>query len=215
VPSGIRRGVEVSDHELAELIRALTIEQRYALIDAGWGDDVAAAVDFAVRHSADVRQAWEALRAPFPRGHEGEARWRFVLFAFWDRAVPMLVANPREHPEPKARNQGRREPAPRSRRPKEKTYGHPDTKYPTRTVADAVRRWREGGKNRNVSEISRRTGLSRQVLERIGQLDQAGAFELGPRGGLRLPGTDRKFRAAGALVSIRALERALALPPTA
>jgi hypothetical protein len=214
VPPSIRDVVGVTNYELDVLARALTVEHRDKLVAAGWGDDLGTAVGYALWWSQEVRELWETRLTRVPRGLE--AGWeRTVALMFWDKAVPVLVARPRELPEPKSRNQ---KSATRSRRRKQTTrttYGHPEKKYPRSQVVDAIHRWREGGENRNVSEISRRTKLSRQVLERIGRLDQAGAFELGPRGGLLVPGTDRKFRAAGASISIRALERALDLPPPA
>jgi len=221
----LRRGVELSEHELALLARELTIDERYALIDAGWDDDLAAAVDFAVRHSAEAREAWEARREArlewVPRGAEG-GHEQFLVLQFWDRAVPVLAENPRDDLSREGAHPGRPgagTPRPaggstsnaRRRRRKQVTYGKPPATYPRAAVADAVRRWREGGEKRNVAEIARLAKLSRPLIERIGRLDDHGAFELGPRGGLWVLGTDRKFRAAAASVSIRSLEMALGL----
>src|SRR5262245_18482832 len=90
----IRRGVELTRYELNTLVRELTAEQRYELIDSGWLDDPAAAVEFVMRRSPELRGAWEER-------HEFEARlgagWLPTLARmFWYKAVPLLVANPRE-----------------------------------------------------------------------------------------------------------------------
>jgi hypothetical protein len=103
-----------------------------------------------------------------------------------------------------------------SSRPRRRRRGEPGVdpkQYPTNTVINAIRHWRKGGDNPNQSEISRRTGLSRTAVRRIGRLDDLGAFKLGPRGGLHLLGIDGRFRAARASVSLKALEAALDLEP--
>jgi hypothetical protein len=46
----LRRGVELTGRQLVQLERWLTLDERYELIDAGWLSDLAAGVDFAVRH---------------------------------------------------------------------------------------------------------------------------------------------------------------------
>jgi hypothetical protein len=89
--SRLRRGVEIGEYELAWLARALTVDQRDALIDAGW-DDVAAMFDFAMRRLPELRELWETRLARAPRGLE-DGWQRTVALMFWDRAVPLLVAN--------------------------------------------------------------------------------------------------------------------------
>lgn len=85
----LRRGVDLTDHDLVELERALTVEQRYALIDNGWSD-LAAAAEFAFRHSPKLVETWQARL-------DREPGWyKAALLMFWDRAVPLLVENPRE-----------------------------------------------------------------------------------------------------------------------
>lgn len=92
----LRRGVELGSHELDWLVGALTVEQRYALIDSGWNDDLGAAVDFVCRRSADARLALEARLERTPAGWE-DGWWRFCAVRFWDAALPLLEAN---RPEP-------------------------------------------------------------------------------------------------------------------
>jgi hypothetical protein len=87
----LRGGVKLSEYELALLARALTTEQRYSLIDAGW-DDVAAMFDFAMRRLPELRELWDGRLARVPRG--AEDAWLLTMAReFWDQAVPLLLAN--------------------------------------------------------------------------------------------------------------------------
>ncbi len=155
-----------------------------------------------------------------PRGEHEPAENVWVperdAAAFRDLVVAAMLAGDEDGPGPATPDVGRAHGPRRSPQPKTAiTYGHPAVDYSRGQIAVAVRRWRDGGRKRNVSEISRRTQLSRPLIMRIGRLDDHGAFELGPRGGLRVLGRDGTFRAADASVSIRALEKALGLAPPA
>ena len=98
-----------------------------------------------------------------------------------------------------------------------KAGGSPDALYPREEIARALRGWRN--RNDSPQQVSQaslaRAEFSRTAVRRVIRLDEHGAFDLGQRGGLRLHGTNGEFRAAPKKVSLRALERALGLPPLA
>jgi hypothetical protein len=95
--------------------------------------------------------------------------------------------------------------------------GAPEALYDRDEIARVLTLWR----NRStlpqaVSQSSLARGtFPRTAVRRVIRLDDNGAFQLGPRGGLRLLGINGEFRAAPKRVSLRALERALGLEPLA
>jgi hypothetical protein len=95
--------------------------------------------------------------------------------------------------------------------------GTPETFYDRAEIRRVLVLWR--GRASSPQQISQkslaRKGFSRMAVRRVIRLDEYGAFELGPRGGLRLHGIDGEFRAAPKKVSLRSLERALGLPSMA
>lgn len=99
----------------------------------------------------------------------------------------------------------------------ESRTGAPDTFYKRDEVKRALVLWR--GRETSPQQISQssiaRPGFPRTAVRRVIRLDEHGAFELGPRGGLRLLGINGEFRAAPEKISLRTLERALGLEPLA
>lgn len=91
--------------------------------------------------------------------------------------------------------------------------GAPDRLYPRDEIVRVLRAWR--GRYDTPQKVSARSlarpGFSRTAVRRVIRLDENGAFQLGPRGGLKWHGIDGEFRAARKLVSLRALEEALGL----
>jgi hypothetical protein len=93
--------------------------------------------------------------------------------------------------------------------------GSPDTLYDRGEIKRALELWRsrdDSPQKISQSSIARKT-FPRTAVRRVIRLDEHGAFELGPSGGLRLRGIHGEFRAAPKTVSLRALERALGLKP--
>lgn len=108
-------------------------------------------------------------------------------------------------------------PRPTSRRSRRRRRGRRDTFYAREEIARVLTLWR----NRNTlpqqltpSSLARKD-FSRTAVTRVLNLDNHGAFQLGPRGGLRVYGNNGEFRAARKTESLRALERALGLEPLA
>jgi hypothetical protein len=104
-------------------------------------------------------------------------------------------------------------PQPPSRRSRRRRRGKPDTRYPREEIARVLklRRDRNTLPQQLTPTALARKGFSRTAVTRVLNLDDHGAFQLGPRGGLRVLGNNGEFRAAGKTVSLRALERGLGL----
>ena len=91
--------------------------------------------------------------------------------------------------------------------------GAPEALYPREEIVRVLHAWRgrRGAPQRITPGSLERPGFTRKAVRRVIALDAVGAFELGPRGGLKLAGINGEFRPARKLVSLRALERALGL----
>jgi hypothetical protein len=104
-------------------------------------------------------------------------------------------------------------PQPPSRRSRRRRRGKPDTRYPREEIARVLklRRDRNTLPEQLTPTALARKGFSRVAVRRVLNLDDHGAFQLGPRGGLRVYGNNGEFRAANRTESLRGLERALGL----
>lgn len=93
--------------------------------------------------------------------------------------------------------------------------GAHDKLYPRDAVARVVRAWRgryDGPQRVSIRSLAR-PEFSSNAVRRVKRLDEAGAFQLGPRGGLMCVGIDKQFRHSGPKISLRELERILGLEP--
>jgi hypothetical protein len=121
------------------------------------------------------------------------------------RPIEVVIAGDRRRPPRIVSRRGRA-----TRRGRE---GAPDRLYPSVEIARVLIALADDPEHSQTSLASR--ALPRTAVRRVIRLDRHGAFSLGPRGGLRLLGTNGEFRAAGKEVPLRVLERVLGLEPFA
>jgi hypothetical protein len=180
--------------------RALTAEQRGALIKTyGTVDD---AIREAQQRSPELQELWNSQYtiAWWPYQGDFEKVW-------WKAALPVLGVD--SAPPVSVEKPGKRA--------AKGSAGAPDALYDREEIKRALCLWRDRATSpQQISQASiARPGFSRTAVRRVIRLDEHGAFERGPRGGLRLLGIRGEFRAAPKKVSLRALERALGLTPLA
>jgi hypothetical protein len=159
-----------------------------------------------------VEQAREAAAREAARPLPGPSPEQFAAAKF-ERDVAVYEEALARHDRRQA-GRARRSAKQRGRKNR-KGVGAPEAFYDRDEIKRAVELWR--GRDSLPQEISQtsiaRPGFPRTAVRRALRLDEHGAFELGPRGGLRLLGIDGEFRAAAKKVSLRALERTLGLEP--
>jgi hypothetical protein len=190
---------------------ALTPEQSWALIKRyGTIDN---AFEEARTSSPELQELWNSYVLGAWAG-----RTRDFWKAWWKLALPVLgVDSGLDEEAIRAGDAAAPRPRRREKRAAKGTAGSPDALYPREEIKRALLLWRSRSTSpQQVSQSSiARPGFSRVAVRRVIRLDEHGAFELGPRGGLRLLGINGEFRAVPKKVSLRALERALGLEPLA